>query len=159
MATHGLTARIGARALQTRSVVRAPITLYRAGLGFLFGTRMLMLEHTGRHSGQHRYVVLEVVDHPSADQYIVVSGFGTRAQWYRNITANPEVRISVGIRRAIPAIATPMSDDESALALDHYIERHPKAWVKLRGTIEAATGKPVDLLPMVRLSIVRSAAE
>ncbi|WP_040816344.1 nitroreductase family deazaflavin-dependent oxidoreductase [Nocardia concava] len=159
MATPSLASRVGARALRTRWVVRAPITLYRCGFGFLFGTRLLMLEHTGRRSGQRRYVVLEVVDHPAPDQYIVVSGFGTQAQWYRNVTATPLVRISVGIRRAVPAIATPMTEAESALVLDRYIDHHPKAWVKLRGTIEAATGRPVDLLPMVRLSVVRSNSE
>ncbi|APA97803.1 nitroreductase family deazaflavin-dependent oxidoreductase [Nocardia seriolae] len=153
MATPKLASKLGARALQTRWVVRSPIALYRAGLGFLFGTRLLMLEHIGRSSGQRRYVVLEVVDHPKSDQYIVVSGFGVQAQWYRNIAAHPDVRVSVGARRALPATATPMTAAESAAALDRYIERHPKAWVKLRGTIEAATGKPVDTLPMVRLQL------
>ncbi|MFD7842136.1 nitroreductase family deazaflavin-dependent oxidoreductase [Nocardia sp. NPDC059764] len=153
MATPNLASKVGARALRTRWVVRAPIALYRAGLGFVFGTRLLMLEHTGRRSGQRRYVVLEVVDRPAPDQYIVVSGFGTKAQWYRNISAHPEVRISVGTRRGVSAIATPMTTTESALALDRYIQRHPAAWAKLRETIEAATGEPVDTLPMVLLRV------
>ncbi|MEC3953255.1 nitroreductase family deazaflavin-dependent oxidoreductase [Nocardia sp. CDC153] len=151
-----LTSRIGARALRTRWVVRAPITLYRIGLGFLFGTRLLMLEHTGRHTGQPRYVVLEVVDHPTPDHYIVVSGFGPTAQWYRNITTHPTVHLSIGLHRRLPALATPMTDNESAQALAHYINHHPKAWTKLRTTIEAATNTPVNLLPMVRLSLTRS---
>jgi hypothetical protein len=37
--------------LRTRWIVRAPVGLYRARLGFLLGPRMLMLEHTGRKSG------------------------------------------------------------------------------------------------------------
>ena len=86
---------IGAAAwlLQTRQLVRAPIWLYRARLGLLFGTRLLMLEHTGRTSGQQRYVVLEVVDHPWPDRWIVASGFGERAQWVRNIQVDPRVQI------------------------------------------------------------------
>ncbi|MFE4461369.1 nitroreductase family deazaflavin-dependent oxidoreductase [Nocardia tengchongensis] len=152
MATPGPATKLSVRALRTRWVVRAPITVYRIGLGFVFGTRLLMLEHIGRRSGRPRYVVLEVVDHPRSDQYIVVSGFGTRAQWYRNIIANPTVRISIGIRRSTPATATAMTRAESALALDRYIERHPKAWIKLRGTIKAATRAPLDTLPMVRLT-------
>jgi hypothetical protein len=44
--------------------VRAPVWLYRARLGFVFGSRLLMLEHTGRKTGIRRYVVLETVDHP-----------------------------------------------------------------------------------------------
>lgn len=146
-------AALGARALHTRWVVRAPIALYRAGLGFLFGSRLLMLQHTGRRSGARRYVVLEVVDHPAPGEYIVVSGFGPKAQWYRNITANPHVLLSVGTHRNQPATATPMTSEESAVALDHYIQHHPRAWNKLRDTIEAATGAPVTILPMVRLQI------
>ncbi len=145
--------RFGARALQTRWLVRAPIRLYRAGLGFLFGHRLLMLQHTGRTSGTPRFVVLEVVDHPAPGEYVIVSGFGTTAQWYRNIRADPRVRLWIGTQRAIPATATPMTDTESADALEHYIHHHPTAWDKLRATIEHATGKPVDALPMVRLRV------
>ena len=59
---------LGARALRTRWLVRAPINLYRVGLGFLFGTRLLMLEHVGRRTGARRYVVLEVVDRPLSNE-------------------------------------------------------------------------------------------
>ncbi|MEC3917976.1 nitroreductase family deazaflavin-dependent oxidoreductase [Nocardia sp. CDC160] len=97
-------------------------------------------------------------EHPRSS-HIVVSGFGTTAQWYRNITAHPTVRISTGIRRSVPAIATQMNDNESALALDHYIQRHPRAWNNLRTTIETATNTPVTILPMVRLTRNRSNAD
>lgn len=147
------TANLGARALQTRWFVRAPIWIYRAGLGFLFGSRLLMLQHTGRRSGARRFVVLEVVDRPAANEYIVVSGFGTTAQWYRNVRANARVRVSTGTKRAAPAIATLMTDQEAAAALEHYVRDHPKAWNTLRATIEQATGTPVHNLPMVRVRI------
>jgi hypothetical protein len=64
----GLMTSLGAKGLQTRWLVRSPIWAYRAGLGLVFGSRLLMLEHRGRVSGLSRYVVLEVVDHPSRDQ-------------------------------------------------------------------------------------------
>lgn len=48
--------RLGARLLRTRAFVRAPIPLYRAGLGFLLGPRLLMLEHIGRKPGARRGV-------------------------------------------------------------------------------------------------------
>ncbi len=144
---------LGARMLKTRWLVRAPIYAYRAGLGFLFGTRLLMLEHIGRTSGTRRFVVLEVVERAERDRYIVVSGFGRRAQWYRNILANPRVRVSCGIRRHVSAAAAPLSDDESAAALRRYADIHPRAWRNLRSTIESATGRPVDTLPMVALRL------
>jgi hypothetical protein len=49
--------------LKARKFVRAPIYLYKLRLGFLFGHRMLLLEHIGRKSAARRYAVLEVVDH------------------------------------------------------------------------------------------------
>lgn len=47
--------------LHSRRVARAPISLYRVGLGFVFGSRMLMLEHVGRRTGARRYVVLAAI--------------------------------------------------------------------------------------------------
>ncbi|WP_190820398.1 PNPOx family protein [Saccharopolyspora pogona] len=44
-----------------RWLARAPIPLYRRGLGWLLGIRIMMLEHRGRRSGQLRYAVLEVL--------------------------------------------------------------------------------------------------
>lgn len=151
MTATSLATKLGARALRTRWLVRAPIWLYRAGFGFVFGSRLLMLRHTGRRSGAPRFVVLEVVDRPAAGEYVIVSGFGTTAQWYRNIQADPQVRISTGTTRNVAATSTPMTQDESAIALEHYIRNHPKAWDKLRTTIEHGTGKPVSVLPMVRV--------
>ncbi|HYO00348.1 MAG TPA: hypothetical protein VET27_00005, partial [Mycobacterium sp.] len=37
-----------------------------ARLGFLFGSRMSMLEHIARRSGAKRHLVLEVFDHPAS---------------------------------------------------------------------------------------------
>jgi deazaflavin-dependent oxidoreductase (nitroreductase family) len=153
MAVADMMASLAARALTNRHLVRAPIRVYRAGLGFLFGRRTLMLGHRGRVSGLWRFVVLEVVDHPAPDVYVVVAGFGTRAQWYRNVLADPSVRLWCGLRRDVRATATPMSESESAVALRAYAERHPRAWRMLRATIENAVGHSVEALPMVRLTI------
>ncbi|NLG48405.1 nitroreductase family deazaflavin-dependent oxidoreductase, partial [Gordonia sp. (in: high G+C Gram-positive bacteria)] len=94
---------IGAKALQTRWFVRSPIPLFRAGLGFLFGGRLLLLEHTGRKSGELRYVALEKVDRPAKDRIIIASGFGEKAQWYRNLQADPRCRVWIGFTRGRPA--------------------------------------------------------
>jgi hypothetical protein len=64
-------AALAARMLRVRWFVRAPIWLFRARLGFLAGSRLITLEHIGRTSGQRRYVVFEVVDHPSPGKYAV----------------------------------------------------------------------------------------
>jgi len=150
-------AELGARALKDRRLVRAPIWVYRAGLGFVLGPRLLMLEHTGRKSGRQRFVVLEVVDHPRPHEYLVVSGLGEESQWYRNIQANPDVRVSTGLRRSVPAEASPLDAAESAKTLLRYRHGHPTAWAKLRPTIEHAVGRPVTELPMVRLTLAETA--
>jgi deazaflavin-dependent oxidoreductase (nitroreductase family) len=145
--------RIAAWALGTRWLARAPIAVYRAGLGFLFGSRLLMLEHLGRTSGVWRQVVLEVVDRPAAGAYVVVSGFGASAQWYRNVVAHPRVRVSVGRRSRVPADATVLDAEACASVLRRYQKQHPVAWAALEGAIEAATHRPVSSMPMVRIQL------
>ncbi len=83
-----------------RRLYRAPIALYRIGLGFLMGGRFLMVEHTGRKSDQPRYTVLEVVRYDrDADTYVVASGWGERSDWFRNVTKTPDIYVSSGLRR------------------------------------------------------------
>jgi deazaflavin-dependent oxidoreductase (nitroreductase family) len=60
--------------------------LYRLGLGWPFGARIMLLNHTGRVSGERRQAVVEVVEHDRSDgSYVVGSGWGTAAAWYRNV--------------------------------------------------------------------------
>jgi deazaflavin-dependent oxidoreductase (nitroreductase family) len=143
------------RLLRTRWFVRAPIYLYKLRLGVLFGHRMLLLEHIGRKSGTRRFAVLEVVDHPRADEYVIVSGFGEQAQWYRNVLANPRVRVSVGLRRNVPALATPMAREAAEKTLDRYAARHPRTWRTLQQAMAAALDTPDLQLPMVKLELAR----
>lgn len=111
-----------------------------------------MLEHTGRVSGQPRYVCLEVVDHPSAHTYVIVSGFGDHAQWYRNLKAQPACRISTGKQTRQPATARFMDTREATSVLVSYQAEHPFAWKRLKDAIEHATGRPLVTLPMVELT-------
>ncbi|MGY4650427.1 nitroreductase family deazaflavin-dependent oxidoreductase [Mycobacterium sp. URHB0021] len=141
------------RVLAVRWIVRAPVGLYRLRLGVVFGQRMLLLAHIGRNSGVRRYAVLEVVDRPAADQYVIVSGFGERSQWYRNVVANPNVLVSVGTRCNVPARATPMSAEATEATLERYARRHPRPWRILRASMSAALDAPDLQLPMVRLDL------
>jgi hypothetical protein len=71
-------------------VFRLPVYLYRINLGWLLGRRFLLLTHRGRSSGRVYRTVLEVVRHaPSNRETIVVSGWGERSDWYRNLRASP----------------------------------------------------------------------
>jgi deazaflavin-dependent oxidoreductase (nitroreductase family) len=150
-------ARCGAALLRVRWFVRAPVWLYRSRLGFVFGTRLLMLETVGRTSGLRRYVVLEVVDHPAPSRYVVVSGFGDRAQWLRNIQADPQVRVYLGSRRRAVATAHRLDAAASTASLGRYANTHPRSWAKLRPVLEQTLGTPIGKhgteLPMIAIDL------
>ncbi|MBY8889449.1 nitroreductase family deazaflavin-dependent oxidoreductase [Streptomyces sp. PTM05] len=145
-----------------RLAARAPVHLYRWRLGWLLGTRVLLLTHTGRVSGKPRQVVLEVVAHDAqADAYLVASGFGGCAQWYRNIERTPLVTVDVG-GRCVSALAKPLSPEESGRAMARYAARHPRTARKLMricgievdGTVEDYYLVGRDYVPFVRLNAV-----
>ncbi len=148
---------VGARVLRSRRLMRAPLWLYRARLGQVFGSRMLMLEHIGRRSGRTRQVVLEVFDHPDPNTYSVASGFGTRAQWFRNVQANPRVRVTVANRESVPATARTLPQREADAVLRRYQSRHRRAWETMKPVIESTLGTPITTddtaLPVVELRL------
>ncbi|WP_231987331.1 nitroreductase family deazaflavin-dependent oxidoreductase [Mycobacterium sp. 852014-50255_SCH5639931] len=137
--------------------MRAPIWIYKARAGALFGSRLLMLEHVGRKSGAARYVVLEVVGHSSPDTYIVASGFGRKAQWFRNIQANPRVRVYAGSQAPRRATARILDQQEADRALAAYVSRHRQAWEQMRPVLEETLGVPITEtdtpLPLVELRL------
>jgi deazaflavin-dependent oxidoreductase (nitroreductase family) len=111
----------------SRLLFRAPIYLYRLGLGWLFGNRLMLLNHIGRVSGKQRHTILEVVEHdPTQGSFVVASGWGPTAAWYRNIRHTPDVSIQVG-RRTILATAAPLAEDEGAEIFARYASQHRTA--------------------------------
>lgn len=118
-----------------RALARAPIRLYRLGLGGLLGQRFVLLTHTGRHSGRPRQVVLEVVGRDEdSGGYLVASGYGSRSQWFRNIRHHPEVHFQVG-RRHFDGRARPLPAAESGRRLCEYARRHPRLAAALMRTL------------------------
>ncbi|MFN2138301.1 MAG: nitroreductase family deazaflavin-dependent oxidoreductase [Candidatus Promineifilaceae bacterium] len=110
-----------------RLMFRAPLWIYRLGLGSLLGGRFLLLHHTGRTSGSQRQTVLEVVDFdPQTGTYYIASGFGKASDWYKNILKTPQVSIQVG-SKTYTAVASPLSPDESGEMMVAYARRHPTA--------------------------------
>ncbi len=137
-----------------RFMMRAPIGLYRLGLGGLLGKRFLLLEHTGRKTGLPRQTVLEIVEIGESMSPIVVSGYGERSDWYRNVMAHPEVTFTLGRKRAI-ASAIRLDHTEATAVFDQYRTEHAKAakvigkriGVSLVDDLETAAEK----LPLFRL--------
>lgn len=143
-----------------RALARAPIPLFRRGLGWLLGGRFAMLEHRGRVSGLPRLVVLEVLTRRPG-HLTVVSGYGTGAQWYRNILADPNVRVWAGRLRAVPAVAAPMPAEQALALIDDYRRRHPyatRALGRVLGIADLAGTAPLprdlpDRLPLVDVDL------
>ena len=144
---------VAARLLKTRWIVRLPIPVFRAGFGFVFGGRLLMLEHLGRSSKQWRQVVLEVADREDRSTVVIASGFGRRAQWYRNLAAEPRCVVSVGTIHRRRARAELLGEAESRRLLQRYAAEHPATWKMLDQAIVDATGEADPHIPMVRLRL------
>jgi deazaflavin-dependent oxidoreductase (nitroreductase family) len=146
-----------ARLLRSRRLMRAPIWIYKARAGALLGSRLMMLEHIGRKSGARRYAVLEVVNHPDPHTYVIASGFGEKAEWFRNVRANPHVRVYAGSHAPAPATARVLTQQEADHALAEYIGRHPQAWAGFKSVLEQTLGGPITdtntQLPMVELRL------
>ena len=138
---------------------RAPIWFYRLGLGGLLGERFVLINHIGRKSGKPRQAVVEVVQHnKDSGAYVVASGFGEKADWYRNLIAHPEITIQVG-RKRMPARAERLPLPQATEVMLDYNHRHPTALRTLSGILGYRTdGSEADvrffasIIPIVALT-------
>jgi deazaflavin-dependent oxidoreductase (nitroreductase family) len=111
-----------------RLVFRLPIYLYRLNLGWLLGYRALLLIHQGRKSGLLRETVLEVIRYdPATKESVVLSGWGEKADWYRNIEATPALEVRTGGERSVPEQRF-LTPEENHAVLADYRRRHPLAF-------------------------------
>ena len=108
----------------SRLLTRAPIALYHSGLGWILGHRFLLLIHTGRRTDKSRETVLEVAGHDTkTGTYFVVSGWGEKSEWLRNIQQKPDVEISVG-RHRMPVLADRLAPEQAEAVLLEYARQH-----------------------------------
>lgn len=122
------------RGLQ-RWLLRLPVWVYRARLGWLFGERLLLLTHLGRRSGMRRQTVLEVIHYDSAtDTYFIASGWGETSDWLRNVEKTSKVKVNVG-RRRFKAMARRASILEAQRTLLSYARRHRLVFQTLANVI------------------------
>jgi deazaflavin-dependent oxidoreductase (nitroreductase family) len=136
----------------------APAWLYRHGFGWLLGRRILAVTHRGRKSGRTYDTVLEVAVHDRAtSESIVASAYGEKADWYRNIEAEPAIRVRTG-RLDYEPVQRFLSADEARAAAERFCREHrfeARLGPKVLPAIGAAvpdTDDPVELLaalPMV----------
>lgn len=117
-------------------------------------SRVLMLTTTGRRSGEQRLTPLQFEEVDGV--YYVASARGVYADWYRNLSACPQVMVRVGDKQ-FQTLARPMTDPrEIADFLELRLKRHPH-FMGIMLRIEGLPGKytRIDLEKLaVRLAIV-----
>lgn len=102
---------------------KLPFYLWRMGLGSLFASKMLVLTSTGRKSGLPRSTMLEHTRYNG--HYYVASGWGAKAQWYKNVLASPLVTVQTTPNHVIPARAVHVQDDDELQGLFDWMRRSP----------------------------------
>jgi len=123
-----------------RRLLRAPVFLFRAHLGWLLASRFLMITHLGRRSGREYHTVVEVVGRlPESDEYVVMAGFGHSADWLKNLRAGGGREISVGRRRFRPAVRE-LDEDEGSAVLAGYERRNRLIAPIVRRVLSALVG-------------------
>jgi deazaflavin-dependent oxidoreductase (nitroreductase family) len=105
-------------------LLRAPNPIYAAHAGRLLGHRFLQLPHRGRRPGQSHATVLEVLwwDRHTHEA-VVMSGWGRKANWYRNVLASGTANVTIGAERW-PARVRALGPAEAAAVLADYEHRN-----------------------------------
>jgi deazaflavin-dependent oxidoreductase (nitroreductase family) len=140
--------------------LHAPTWLYRGHLGFLMGNRFVMIEHLGRKSGNLYRTVLEVAgNYPDTNEWIVTSGTGPKADWYRNLQAGTLQAVWIGSKR-YEATMRFLDAEEAGSVFYDYESAHPKTAAKLMksmgvsydGTADGRT-EMMRSIPMVSFTL------
>jgi deazaflavin-dependent oxidoreductase (nitroreductase family) len=98
-----------------RTLLKAPVLLYRGPIADLLRSRCVMLLTTrGRRTGLLRTTAVSFM--PVDDHYVAFSGWGVASNWYRNVRAHPDVWVTIG-RRRMRATARLVEDPERRRAL------------------------------------------
>ena len=104
-----------------RFFFRVPVWMFRLGFGG-FMSWWIMLTTVGRKSGLPHRTVVDIVQRDGNKTY-VVAAYGRRADWVRNLQANPSLEGQIGWDR-FDAKATFLSEAErDAFLFDLYHQR------------------------------------
>ena len=125
--------------------MRLPIPLYRASLGWMLGSRLVMIEHLGRVSGERRFAVVEVLSQ-ERNVVRVASGLGRQAAvvpQHPRPTASPTSAsgASAGSRptRGCSGPRTPRRGSPTTRG------RIPTTWRHLHAAMDVAQGRDADI--------------
>lgn len=135
-----------------RFALRLPVYLYRIGFGRLFGHRFLLLVHRGRRSGRVYRTTLEVVCYDEVTrESMVLSAWGERSDWYRNIRQEPALEIQTGGGSYVPKQRF-LTPEENHAVVSSYARRHPVSFRLLAKTL----GYPLSMTALAPQRIAES---
>ncbi len=135
-----------------RLVFRIPRLAYDLNVGWLFGHRIVLIVHRGRKSGRIYRTALEAVRYePATRTSIVISAWGERSDWFRNIRARTAIEIQTGHDRYVPEQHI-LSLDETDAELTRYVAEH-RFLAKILGRV---FGFRLDAGPDVRRAFAES---
>ena len=138
-----------------RLVLGLPVWLYRWRLGRLLDHRFLLLVHRGRRTGRRYENVLEVIRwDPETKESIVMSGFGRRASWLRNIQAGGALEIRIGGSRYVLPQDRVLTPGEAVAVLAGYERRHRVVAPVLRAVLTRLSGIKYDGSDSARARLV-----
>jgi len=115
-----------------RWLFKSPIFLWRLGLGLVVGRLFMIVTTTGRKSGLPRPTAIEF--HEYKGRKYVYCAWGDKADWYKNILADPRVTIQTasGMEHVIARRVT--ADRELAETFD-FVAHNPamQRWIRTLG--------------------------
>lgn len=129
------------------ALLRLPIVLWRLGLGPLITHvevrrgHLVMLTVTGRSSGLPRHT--PVTAHALDGRTYLWCPYGARSQWYRNLKANPVVRVqSRRGSQVMRAVGIDDADEAAAVVaeLRHFDETFLRSYLNAEGIADTSDG-------------------
>jgi deazaflavin-dependent oxidoreductase (nitroreductase family) len=103
---------------------KIPLVVHKLGFGGwerLIGAQWMLITTIGRRSGKPRQAMVDVLLHNGqTDTYYILSAYGSRADWVRNIQANPHFEAQVGRRKFTARASTLSSEDAGAMLVEFY---------------------------------------
>lgn len=137
-----------------------PLLLYALGLGPLYGRIVLLLTTIGRRTCQERVTPLQYEE--IEGKYYIASARGTKADWYRNIVACPQVKVRVKARQ-FSGVGEPVTDPERiADFLEVRLQRHPRlvgGIMRLEGLPRQPTRSQLEEFSRAKAMVVISPRE
>lgn len=107
---------------------KIPVWVHKMGFGGwerLVGAQWMLIAATGCKSGKRRETMVDVMDYDAATgTYYIEAAYGSRADWYRNIQANPRFEAKVG-RRKFHATASPLANEDAGEMMVRFYRAKP----------------------------------